>query len=150
MYHAIVRRKGRAIFAALSRGDWADTTRDVANHVHHTFPGEHALGGERHSRAAMERWFERLYRLYPELHFDVHDVVASGWPWNTTLAVEWSDAGACADGEPYENSGAHIIRLRWGKAVYVHAYLDTAVIEDSCKRMAAAGIAEAAAAPITD
>lgn len=150
MYHAIVRRKARGLFADLSAGEWQKTTRDIADHVHHVFPGEHALGGERHSRAAMERWFERLYRLYPELHFEVHRVVAKGWPWDTTIAVEWSDSGTCADGEPYRNTGAHFIRLRWGKGVYVHAYLDTAVIEASCRRMAAAGIEEAAAAPITD
>lgn len=150
MYHAFVRHRARGHFANLSAGEWEKMTRSVADDVHHTFPGDHALGGERHSRAAMERWFERLYRLYPELHFEVHHVVATGWPWTTTIAVQWSDAGTCADGAPYANAGAHVIRLRWGKGVDVHAYLDTTVIEASCRRMAAAGIAEAAAAPITD
>lgn len=150
MYHAFVRHKARTHFAALSRGDWPSMTQDVADGVHHTFPGDHALGGERHSRAAMERWFERLYRLYPTLEFDVHRVVAKGWPWDTVIAIEWSDTGTCADGEPYVNAGGHFIRLRWGKAVYVHAYLDTEEIAASCERMAAAGIDEAAAPAITD
>jgi ketosteroid isomerase-like protein len=148
MYHAIVRRRARGLFESLGRGDWQATTVDLADDVHHVFPGDHPLGGERHSRAAMERWFERLYRLYPELSFEVDRVVAKGWPWNTTIAVEWRDRGTCADGVTYRNTGAHFIRLRWGKGVYVHAYLDTDVIADSCRRMAAAGIDEAAAEPI--
>ncbi len=125
-------------------------TRDVADDVHHIFPGDHPLGGERHSRAAVERWFERLYRLYPQLEFDIQRVVAGGWPWDTSIAIEWTDHGTCADGEPYRNSGGHFIRLRWGKAVYIHAHLDTQEIAASCERMAAAGIEEAAAQPITD
>jgi ketosteroid isomerase-like protein len=150
MYHAIVRRKARRLFASLSEGEWRATIDDIAPDVHHTFPGVHPLGGERHSRAAMERWFERLERLYPDLNFEVHRVIAKGWPHDTTVAIEWSDCGEAADGEPYRNVGAHFIRLRWGKAVYIHAYLDTEVIAESCRRMAANGIQEAAAAPITD
>lgn len=150
MYHAIVRRRARKAFADLSRGDWRANTADIADDVTHVFPGDHALGGVRHSRAAMERWFERLYRLYPKLEFEVHRVSAKGWPWNTWVAVEWSDRGTAADGVDYENHGAHWIQLRWGKGTYVHAYLDTEIVSASCRRMAAAGIAEAAAPPISD
>ncbi len=148
MYHAIVKRHARGIFESLSRGEWRETMGELAGDVHHSFPGDHALGGERHSKASMERWFERLYRLYRRLEFEVHRVAVSGRPWNTVVAIEWSDRGAAADGVAYENHGAHWLRLRWGKATYVHAYLDTAVIEQSCRRMAAAGIDEAAAPPI--
>jgi ketosteroid isomerase-like protein len=150
MYHAIVRRKARGLFEHLGRGEWRATTGDLAEDVTHVFPGDHALGGERHSREAMERWFERLYRLFPELNFEVKRVVAKGWPWDTLVAIEWADWGKAADGEPYENEGAHWIRLRWGKGTYVHAYLETERVADACRRMAAAGIEEAAAAPITD
>ncbi len=150
MYHAIVRRRARASFARLGNGDWRSTAASIAADVHHSFPGEHPLGGERHSREAMGRWFGRLFRLFPEIEFELHRVIAKGWPWNTTVAVEWDDRGTAADGVPYRNSGSHFMRLRWGRAVYVHAYLDTEVLAESCRRMARAGIAEAAAPPITD
>ena len=71
MYHAIVRRKARGIFDHLSRGEWRETTGDLADDFTHVFPGNHALGGERHSREAIERWFERLHRLFPDLNFEV-------------------------------------------------------------------------------
>ena len=149
MYHAIVRHRARGIFESLERGDWEAATADVADDVTHIFSGDHPLGGERHSREAMQRWFQRVFRLYPRLEFEVHRVSAKGWPWDTWVAVEWSDRGEAADGVPYVNHGAHWIRLRWGKAVYIHAYLDTQVVEESCRRMAAAGIEEAAAPPIS-
>jgi ketosteroid isomerase-like protein len=150
IYRAIVKRKARGIFAALSDGDWRSTTEDLAGDVHHVFAGDSALGGERNSRAAFERWFERLYRLIPEIEFEVHDVAVRGWPWDTAVAIEWTDRGRAADGAPYENQGAHWIRLRWGKGVEVHGYLDTAKLDAVLERLAAAGFEEASASPIGD
>lgn len=150
IYRAIVKRKARGVFAALSRGDWQATTVDLADDVHHVFAGEGALGGERHSREAMERWFERLYRLIPEIDFEVHDVAVRGCPWDTAVAIEWTDRGRAADGSPYENDGAHWIRLRWGKGVEVHGYLDTVRLDAVLERLAAAGFEEASAPPIGD
>jgi ketosteroid isomerase-like protein len=149
MYKTIAKRRARGVFEALSRGEYEATMKDLAEDVQHVFPGDHALGGERHSREAMGRWFERLYRLFPEIEFEVKSVSVTGPPWDLRVAVEWSDRGRAADGVPYENEGAHWIRIRRGKGTYVHAYLDTQKVADACVRMAAAGIEEAAAAPIT-
>jgi ketosteroid isomerase-like protein len=124
-------------------------TADLAADVHHVFPGDNALGGERHSRAAFALWLQRLYRLIPEIEFEVHEVAVRGWPWDTAVAIEWTDRGVAADGTAYVNEGAHWIRLRWGKAVEVHAYLDTEKVTRLLEGMAAAGIDEAAAAPIS-
>jgi ketosteroid isomerase-like protein len=148
IYRAIVKRKARGIFAALSRGDVAAVGADLADDVHHVFAGENALGGERHSKAAFEEWLRRLYRLIPEIEFEVRDVAVRGWPWNTAIAVEWVDHGRGADGTPYINEGAHWIRLRWGKAVEIHGHLDTEKVTRLLDGMAAAGIEEAAAPPI--
>ena len=148
MYKAIARRKVRGLFDSLGRGDWEAAMADVAPDVHHVFPGDNAIGGERHSREAMERWFERLYRLIPEIEFEVKKVAVRGWPWDMIVAVEWSDRGKAADGVPYENEGAHWIRLRRGKATYIHAFLDTEKVTEICDRMAASGVDEAGAEPI--
>jgi ketosteroid isomerase-like protein len=149
IYRAIVKRKARGIFAALGEGDWPSATADMAADVHHIFPGANALGGERHSREAFEQWFQRLYRLIPEIEFEVRDVAVRGWPWDTAVAVEWIDRGKGADGTPYVNQGSHWIKLRWGKGVEVHAYLDTEKVTTLLEGMAAAGIEEAAADPIS-
>lgn len=149
MYKVIARHKTRATFEALSRGDWEAAIEDVATDVHHVFPGDNAMGGERHSKEAMGRWFERVYRLIPELHFEVRQIAVKGWPWDMMVAVEWADHGRAADGVPYANEGAHWIRLQRGKATYIHAFLDTEKVTEICRRLAEGGVEEAAAEPIT-
>jgi ketosteroid isomerase-like protein len=149
MWKTIAKRKARGTFERLSAGDWRATLGDIADDVHHVFPGDNALGGERHSRDAMERWFERLYTVFPELEFEVRRVAVSGPPWDMWVAVEWVDRAKPSDGVPYENEGAHWIRLQRGKATYIHAYLDTEKVTRTCQRLAAAGLEEAAAPPIT-
>jgi ketosteroid isomerase-like protein len=97
---------------------------------------------------ALRHWFERLFRLFPNLRFEMHSIAASGWPWDTTVVVEWTDRATPADGKDYVNSGVHVIRMRWGKVVSIHAYLDTQVLIDTLNRMAVNGIEEAKAPPI--
>jgi ketosteroid isomerase-like protein len=149
IYRTFVRRRVRGSFAALSRGDMQAATKGMAEDVHHVFPGDNAFGGERHSRQAFERWLERLTRLIPDLEFEVREVAVRGWPWDTAVAVQWTDHGHTADGQPYSNEGAHWMRIRWGKAVEVHAYLDTEKVTVLAERLAEAGFDEAAAPPIT-
>jgi ketosteroid isomerase-like protein len=150
MYHAVVRRQARAVFERLSAGEWRSTLSNLADDVHHVFPGDHPLGGERHSRAAVARWFERLDRLFPRHEFEVERVVSRGWPGNTWVAVQWIARLEPQVGEPYRNHGAHWINLRWGRVVAFHAYLDTQLVADACAHMAAHGVEEASAPPIVD
>jgi ketosteroid isomerase-like protein len=148
MYHSIVRRRTEAMFARLSRGEWQAVSGALAENVWHVFPGQHPLGGERHTRAGVGRWLERLGRLFPGHDFRVHRVVSRGWPWRTWVAVQWSAELRPAVGAPYENHGAHWIQIRWGKVTSFHGYLDTQLIATACEEMARAGIAEAGAPPI--
>ncbi|MCT7992065.1 nuclear transport factor 2 family protein, partial [Laspinema olomoucense] len=97
---------------------------------------------------AMRRWFERLFRLNDHLAFDLKHVAVSGGPWDTTAVVEWTDSAQLADGTGYLNTGVHIVRMRWGRIVSLHAYLDTGLFESACRRMVGVGITEAEAAPI--
>lgn len=130
--------------------DWGGSIDALAEDVHHVFPGNHPLGGERHSRDAVVRWFERLDRLFPGHEFTVHHVVSRGWPWDTWVAVQWSAKLRPRTGEPYTNHGAHWLRIRWGKVIGLHAYLDTQRVAEACEAMAQAGVVEAAEAPIVD
>jgi ketosteroid isomerase-like protein len=149
MYRSIVRRRIHRVFDALSRGDYAVALDGMADDVHHVFAGDHALGGERHSRDAVGRWFERLFRLY-EVDFEIRRVGVSGPPWNILVAVEWLGRAKPRAGEPYENEGAHIIHIRRGRVISFHAYEDSQRVAQACRRMAELGIDEAAAFPIED
>ncbi|CAA9443818.1 MAG: hypothetical protein AVDCRST_MAG01-01-3892 [uncultured Rubrobacteraceae bacterium] len=147
-YHYAVEGVVRFAFGRLSAGDHRTLLRACASDVEHTFAGEHALGGTRHSKEGLERWFGRLFRLFPGLDFEVKRVLVRGWPWRTVAMVEWVDRARPADGVPYVNEGAHVLRLSWGRVVGIHAYLDTQKVEVVCERLADAGIEEAAAPPI--
>lgn len=150
MYAFFVRRMVKHSFESLNRGDYESVLKGISPSITHTFSGNHALGGTRHSIEAMRRWFQRLYILSPKLNFTIKNIVVSGYPWDTTIAVEWVDSAKPADGSEYVNEGVHIIKMQWGKVVYLHAYLDTQLTEALCQRLAAYGLAEASASAIED
>ena len=144
-----VERNVRATFRRVGQGDYETLLGQTAPSVLHVFPGDHALGGTRHSRDAVRRWFERLFLLFPELHFKVKEVAVRGWPWDAMVMVQWENQGRTRDGQPYANEGAHVLRLRWGRIVYLHEYLDSQTVAEVCRRLAQQGVSEADADPIT-
>ncbi len=150
LFHQIVERKVRGNFAQLSAGNYEYLLSQMAPRFDHFFSGTHPLGGRRHSVEALRRWFERVYTLNRNLRFEVLNVAVSGTPWNTNVVVEWIDRATLANGDSHINQGVHFARLRWGKAVSLHAYLDTQTFAEACQRMAQEGVTESAAAPITD
>src|SRR5215208_1824731 len=81
-------RNVRATFHRVGQGNYEALLEQVAPTGLHIFPGEHALGGTRHTRDALRRWFERLSLLFTELHFEVKEVTVRGWPWNATVMVQ--------------------------------------------------------------
>jgi ketosteroid isomerase-like protein len=150
MYHWIVRRKVLALFTAVSRGDAAPVLRAFARRFRHQFPGDHALGGSRSSLAATQRWYQRLYRLLPDIAFEVRNVFVSGGPWNTLVIAEWDETNSGTDGIRTVNHGIHALRLRWGRVTEMFIYPDTVGLQATLDRLARAGVEEAAAAPIVD
>ena len=148
MYHAIVKRIARKNFLRVNQKDYSPLLKDCAPNIHHRFSGRHALGGERHDREALRRWFERLGRLGPGLTLTVHDIWVKGWPGDTTVIVRWSATDTLPDGSPYQNHGVHIIKMRWGKIVDIDANEDSQAVAGSLKLRAEYGQQEAAADPI--
>jgi ketosteroid isomerase-like protein len=149
MYHTIVRYLARKSFNRLSEGDYEYFLRLCSKDVVHTFRGApNALAGTRRGQEMLRRWLERVMILFKGLRFTLFAVSSSGWPWNTVVFVEWTDRTTARDGEPYVNDGVHVIRMRWGKAVSITAYNDSASVERTLARMAKAGVAEASMLPI--
>lgn len=64
MYQLLVKRHLRRQFDRLSAGDYESVLRGVDDHVHHRFAGEHALGGERHTKHALRLWFQFAGRTW--------------------------------------------------------------------------------------
>jgi ketosteroid isomerase-like protein len=148
MYHVIVKRIARRNFLRVNNKDFGALLGDCAPDIHHRFGGTHALGGERHDKEALTRWFARLGRLGPNLTLTVEDVWVKGLPNDTTIIIRWSATDELPDGTPYRNRGVHIVKMRWGKVVDIDAHEDSQAVAANLARQAELGVAEAAADPI--
>lgn len=150
MYHWFVRLRAQALFDAVSRGDAEPVLRAFAPKFEHILLGNTALGGTRHSLHATRLWYERLYRLLPDIAFEVRRIHVSGGPWNTHVVAEWRETNSGTDGVRTSAEGVHVLHLKWGRATRLIICPDTVVLKRTLERLAAAGIAEAAAEPIVD
>ncbi|WP_031393069.1 nuclear transport factor 2 family protein [Sphingomonas sp. STIS6.2] len=150
MYHAIVKRIARKNFLRVNNKEFDALLGDCAPDIRHRFGGNHALGGMRHDKEALARWFDRLGRLGPHLTLTVEDVWVKGLPNDTTIIIRWSASDELPDGSPYRNRGVHIVKMRWGKVIDIDAHEDSQAVADNLSRQAAMGVAEAAADPIID
>src|SRR6478609_7735832 len=124
MFRAIVAHRVRTAWKHVNDRDYGYVLDQFAPGFEYSFAGEHALGGVRHTRPVMEAWFDRLFRLFPGISFEVQDVLVRGWPWDTR-AVALVAVTASAGGETYQNEVAQTIRLRWGRITHIRNLEDT-------------------------
>lgn len=150
MYSMIIRGKIRHAFRKLNERDYASIVKQFATNAEHIFYGNSALGGSRFTPHSIKRWYRRLSEVFPNLRFDLKNITVNGWPWGTTIAVEWVDYIKAKDGTQFSNQGVHIFRIRWGKVTSLHIYCDTNKLDQVLAHQAAQGVSEAAAPPIQD
>lgn len=149
MYQGIVRARVRALFDAVNSGDAEPVIAAFAPIFEHRFLGDdHALGGSRTSLAAVRDWYGRLYRLLPDIHFDLERIDVAGPPWNTVVVVDWRETNSGTDGVRTFNRGHHVLHLAWGRATRLLICPDTTLLVATLDRLFAAGNAEAHAPPI--
>lgn len=150
MYKRIVRTKVRDTFERINAGDYLTMVDGLAPRFEYRFHGDHALGGRRTTREAMIRWWERATRLLPGVRFEVQDVLVSGGPSRTRIAVRSRVYGDLPNGERYDNTVFQFLTLVWGRVTEVETLEDLQILERALAVLAAAGQQEATAAPITD
>jgi ketosteroid isomerase-like protein len=150
MYHAMVRRRVRRLYAALNAADPRPLVDSLGPSFAYTFVGSgHPLAGTRRNLPDMRAQMDRVLRLFPGLRFHVLDVVVTGRPWDTRIAIVMEVDARLADGDPYHNDLVQLLWLRWGRAVQVRTVIDTARLTAACRRLAAVGILEATAPPVS-
>jgi ketosteroid isomerase-like protein len=149
LYHYLVKKVVRQSFDHVNHHRWDALLKPVAPHVHHRFGGAHAIGGERHDKAAMRRWLERVGRVLPTLHLTVNHIWVQGWPWQTTVFVQWDATATLLNGDDsYFNRGFHVITMRWGKVYALDVCEDSQEVARGLAAQAAAGLNEAIAEQI--
>jgi ketosteroid isomerase-like protein len=154
MYRLVVKKKVLTLFNEANRGNWAAIVDNLAPTFRYRFIGETPLGGTRTTHAAMRLWFERLYRLFPASQFAPQNIVVQGPPWATTIMtyVKIHGTAPTAGGVvgPYENEFMQLMHLKWGRITSVLTLEDTQRFVNALPALAAAGIPDATAGPITD
>lgn len=149
LYTYIVKTKIRQTFDHVNNHRWDEAVKAVAPQVHHRVSGDHALGGERHNTEDMRRWFERLGRVLPTLHITVNKIWVTGWPWHTTVFVQWDGAATLSNGDAsYVNRGLHVFTLRWGRVYALEEFQDSQAAARGLAAQAEVGLKEAVAEPI--
>jgi ketosteroid isomerase-like protein len=148
LYQAIVKRRIRQSFEDVNNHRWDELMRSIAPDVHHRFGGVHAIGGERHDRETLRRWFERLARVLPNLRLEIKEIWVEGWPWHTMVFVQWDGTATLLNGGGYSQHAIHVITLRWGKIAALDVFEDSQEVARALVAQAAAGLDEALAQPI--
>ncbi|MCP3462770.1 nuclear transport factor 2 family protein [Bradyrhizobium sp. CCGUVB23] len=145
----IVKKEIRKTFDHVNNHRWDEAVKAVAPHVHHRVSGAHALGGERHNKEDVRRWFERLGRVLPTLQLTVDNIWVKGWPWHTTVFAQWDATATLLNGDAsYVNRGLHVFTLRWGRVYALEEFQDSQEAARGLAAQAAAGLKEAVAEPI--
>jgi ketosteroid isomerase-like protein len=155
MYHFIVKRRIRALFAEANRGNFQAIIDSLATSFVYRFIGDTPLGGTRNRRSSMKLWFERIYRLVPDAKLNPQMIVVEGPPWNTRIMTYVKFNGTLPavgsqQGAPYENEVMQLLSLKWGRIHSVLTIEDTLRFANVLPLLAKAGIAEATAEPISD
>lgn len=148
-WHALVRRQMTLVYEALSRGDARPALARMAQDVEYAFPGDHALGGTRTSRAGVARWFARFFRLVPG-PFVIEDMQVSGPPWATRVVTIFEHEVSIPGEGTYRGPAIQIAEFRWFRAVRLRTSVDAARLTRMLAALAHHGVDEAGAPPIVD
>ena len=148
LYSYIVKKKIAQTFDHVNNHQWNKAVEAVAQNVHHRVSDNHALAGERHSKATLRLWFERLGRVQPDLKINVNNIWVTGWPWHTTVFVQWDAVATLLNGDSYNNRGLHAFTLKWGKVYALEKFQDSQGAAIALSTQAIVGIKEAIAGQI--
>ena len=148
LYATIVKSKIQQSFDHVNNHRFDELMKSIAPNVYHRFGGVHAIGGERHDKEALRRWFERLGRVLPTLHLTVNNIWVKGWPGHTTVFAQWDGTATLRNGGGYSQHAIHVITLRWGKIHALDVFEDSQEVARALEAQAATGLEEAVAEPI--
>ncbi len=105
-------------------GDVRPTLLLDASDVTLTFPGDSSWSGVFRGKSEVERWLRRLARVGLQTFPD--EVVAKGFPWNTTVCVRGHNYLRSPEGETvYDNRFVIWGRMAWGRLKEYEVYEDT-------------------------
>jgi ketosteroid isomerase-like protein len=137
MYRKIVAAKTRTVWRSINARDLDAPWKMAAEDMRFTFVGTTPLGASFVGRDRFRAWLGAVFERFPDISFDLQEVIVSGWPWHTRIAVRIAIAATLADGSSYENEAVQWITLRWGRMIDDWVLEDTLALDDACRRQPA-------------
>ncbi len=114
------RRAVDALYAAYLAGDSEGMLAQMADDVEVRFLAQ----GTFHGLPAVRRFMQFSAGLLRDLDFRIRRTIVDG----ETAAVIWDESAITADGEPWENHGVDVIRVRGGRIVSLHENNDVTMV----------------------
>ena len=88
------------------------------------FPGKNSWAGEFRGKDEVKRWVRRVYQV--GLRLEPHEMLVTGPPWDTSVALRFTDRCIAPDGTVvYANRGMIFGKIVWGKITSYEIHEDT-------------------------
>jgi uncharacterized protein (TIGR02246 family) len=124
MFAPAVRFMIRRAVRSLNAGDIRPLLNSFSRDAVLVFPGQHSWAGEYRGRDEIEAFLRRFAENRLELQ--PQEILVNGWPWNSTVALRFTNRATDAGGGTvYENRGMIFARAAWGKIHYQEDFEDT-------------------------
>ena len=95
IYRWFVRKQSLAVWAKLS--DQRIDEIPLADDVHFVYLGDHELAVDLQGAEAERAWLrDELFHRFPNLRFEVEDMIIEGGPWSTRIATRYAAKAARA------------------------------------------------------
>lgn len=109
-----------ALYAAFLAGDGEGMIAQMADDVEVTFLGQ----GTFHGIPAVRRFMEFSASLLRDVDFRIQALIIDG----QVGSAVWEESAVTRDGEPWENHGVDVIRVRDGQIVSLHENNDVTLV----------------------
>ena len=114
MFRLIARMMVKRTLQAHLNRDVEAILKSYSKDVRFRFPGNNSWAGEFRGIDQVRPWLQRFHRV--GLMFEADEILIGGWPWNTKVALHFTDHLKAPDGTlVYENSGFIYAKSAWGK-----------------------------------
>ena len=114
MFRLVARMMVKRSVRAHVNGDIEALLKTFARDVRFRFPGNNSWAGEFRGVDEVRAWLQRFHRV--GLSLTVDEILIGGWPWNTKVALHFTDHLEGPDGAlVYENTGFIYARGAWGE-----------------------------------
>jgi ketosteroid isomerase-like protein len=117
---AETRRVVEALYAAFLAGDGEGMIAQMADDVEVTFLGQ----GTFHGIPAVRRFMQFSAALLKDVDFQIGALIIDG----EVGSAVWRETATTAAGEPWENHGVDVIRVRDGKVASLHENNDVRLV----------------------